>query len=99
MKYLFVLVAILGALVDGSAVYNDIYGKQCDSNCTNHGPKGLYTYHFCYIGNSWDYCSPTEDTTVKGWNCKDTHSCGRHNQVYNWCYTTYGNWDYCSPSA
>ena len=99
MKYLLVLAAILGTLADVSAVYNDIYGRKCDSTCDNKGPKGLYTYHFCYIGGTWDYCSPGKGITVNGFTCKSSHSCDRHDKDYYWCYTKNGSWDYCSPSA
>ncbi|CAL8296267.1 unnamed protein product [Boreogadus saida] len=78
----------------GSEAYHLTYnGYTCDDECQYHSSE---EYYWCHTASSWGYCSPQQDVTYKGENCRSDHKCGYHGYKYSWCYTTNNNkYDYC----
>ncbi|XP_066522191.1 uncharacterized protein [Hoplias malabaricus] len=66
-----------------------VKGTTCntDHTCGTHG----YDYYWCYVGDSWDYCSPPLPRGIGqgGKPCRSNHNCGTYGESHNWCYTDY----------
>ncbi|MEE6522622.1 hypothetical protein FKM82_021235 [Ascaphus truei] len=84
-----------GHITEEFEILNTVYGEPCVDNCALKGD-----FFQCYIKTgSNDYCSPSNDVTIKGEPCLKDHPCGLHDKTYNWCYTEKHllkwDWDYC----
>ncbi|XP_056445309.1 uncharacterized protein LOC130381635 [Gadus chalcogrammus] len=68
-------------------------GETCVDECQYYESKA---YYWCKTAIGWGYCSPQQDETYKGENCRSDHKCGHYGYEYSWCYTTNnGDYDYC----
>ncbi|KAM4663302.1 uncharacterized protein O3C94_011535 isoform 1-T3 [Discoglossus pictus] len=71
------------------------YNIQCINNCDI--PDKSSSYFLCYdLNGNQEYCSPSNDVTIKGEPCRTNHQCGTYGETYHWCYIDDNdNWDYC----
>jgi hypothetical protein len=77
-------------------------GYFCASECGNHG----YSYDWCYLYSSWDYCDPNNSPVkqhITRWGEYCVGPCDKIGGTsYYWCRRghasdSFDTWDYCSP--